>query len=445
MSAVLDAVAGGRGQVVPALSVTFPGLSLLASTMPFTSAAGGHFVGKVISWGSLDYAISDRSGRLSTVETRIQVSDTDRSIARVVAGSSADSVRGSAAVIYLGEPSVAFASWLTVFSGVVARVSFPSPFVAEITLRVNDDQLQRLSPRGGWALTRQAWPNAKAEIFDHKFAPVLYGTHDASYTQTGPGLVPALYVDTINHRYLVCAGKAKSLTRVYVDGVQVSASSYGNATGGTPTDGAFDYVTRDGRLYSCITFTADQGDAAVVTCDAQGYATTYGGGTLMTNPATQWAHRLSNFVLDDWFGNAAYKSTHALIDSTSLSAAETYFTSLGALGSDYDDERRTGLDIIARFCDSWRMRAYWTLAGKVGIGYENPFAQPYTGTRWRWGRDETGPLTLSEDDFRVTSRILVSQARSASQGSYLTNFEVMDASVSSDNQGTLDLELSEAK
>jgi len=435
MSAVIDAIAGGRGDVALGLSVSLPGSTQLLSSASFTSATGGSYVGKVLSWGSLSYDVSDRGGRLNAVEARVQVDDSERTIARIVAGSSSDSVRGSTAVIYVTTPTVASSSWFTLFAGKVSRISFPSPFVAEITLRVADDQLQRTSPRGGWALTRQSWPNAKAEICAGGFPPVLYGTHDASYTQTGPGLVPTLYADTVLFRYIVCAGKAKSLTRVYVDGAQVAGATYGSA---------FDYVTKNGRLYSCITFTSDQGDAEV-TCDAEGYATTYGGGTLMTNPATQWAHRLSNFVLADWTGGAAYESTSSLIDSTTLSAAETYFTALGARGSDYDAERRTGMDIISRFCTSWRMLSWWTYAGKVGIGYENPFATPYTGTRLRWYRDEVAPFALEEQDHRIMSRILVKQAKSASQGSYLSTLEVVDASVTDDTQEALDLELSESK
>jgi hypothetical protein len=303
--------------------------------------------------------------------------------------------------------------------------------VAEIVMRVNDDALQRLSPRGGWVLNRVAWPNAKAEVFD-KVAPVLYGQHDASGMQTGPGLIPCPYVDTIEFRYLVCAGKAKAVDRVYVDGLE------------TGSGWATEYITKNGRIYTCVNFTTDQGDAEV-TVDAQGYeAVGDGSGALITNPATQWAHWLTNFVLGDYM-TGAWLSTNALIDSTTLTAAEAYLTSLSARGSAYSDERQTGHDVVARFCNSWRMRSWWTLEGKVAIGYENIFAQPYTGTRLRWYKDELGKFSLVEDDWQVTSRITVRQAKSASQGSYLTTFEVQDASVSSDTQDALDLDWSESK
>lgn len=428
---VLSEIAGGRGQAMWGLSISFPGSTQRLSNHPFTSATGGHFDGKVKSWGGLNYRISDRGGRLPAVETRVLVWDTDRVINRLVSGVNANSIRGSAATIYLATPTVASSSWLTVFSGKVTKVSFPEPFVAEISLRVADDQLQRMSPRGGWALSRVAWPNAAPEAYD-MVAPVLYGVHDSTGMQQGPGLVPTIYVDTVQYRYLVCAGRAKSIDYVYVDGVQ------------TGSGWAVDYVTVHGRIYTLIDFTTDQGTAEI-TCDANGYeAVGDGSGAVITNPATQWAHRLTNFVLGD-YTSGSWLSTNALIDSTSLSAAEAYMTLLGAKGSDYDDQKRTGLDIIARFCNSFRMRAWWTLGGKIAIGYENIFSAPYGGTRWRWTRDEVAPFSLVEEDFTVSSRIVVRQARSASQGSYLSTLEVMDASFDSDTQEFLDLELSEAK
>jgi hypothetical protein len=436
----LSAIAGGRATVFGALTVSFPGsYTFRASSGTFTSVTGGHYPAKVLSWGTLSYTISDRAGRLNAVETRITVADTDRTIARLVSGVYADSIRGSAATIKLATPTVASSSWATLFSGVVARISFPKPFEAEITIRTQDDQLLRVSPRGGWALTRVQWPNAKAEVFD-KFAPVLYGYHDSSPFQTTPGLVPTLYVDTTQFRYLVCAGKAKSLTRVFKDGVQITSG------GSTDYGGAFEYLTRNGRIYTCLKFTTDQGDA-VFTIDALGYESVGdGSGSVITNPATIWAHRLTNFSLGDYL-TGSWLSTNAIIDATSLSDAEAYFTSLGtgAHASVYDAERTTGMEITAAYCDSFRMRSFWTRSGTLATNYEDIFADPYGGTRLRHYREETGPFALREDDYKLVSRYIIRSAYSSSQDSYLQTLEVVDASVTNDTQESLDLAWSEAK
>ena len=416
----LTEIAGGRGDAIFGLSVAFPGGNTVrVSSSSFTSATGGHYTGKVLSWGRIPtVALSDRGGTMPTFETRVQIDDTDRTIARIRDGVYADTVRGSAAVIYLMTPSAASSSWNTFFTGVVAKVSFPQPFVAELTLRSADDRFQRPSPGDGWTLTRVAWPNAKAEVFD-QVAPIVYGTHDASNVQTGPGFVPTLYVDTVKFRYLVSAARCKTLTRVYVDGNQVAAATYGSA---------FDYVTVNGRLYSCITFTSDQGDVEV-TCDVVGYESVGdGSGTVISNPATQWAHWMSQFVFQDYAAGSWY-STITTIDSTTLAAAETYFTNIGATETHYSAERQTGADITAAYCKRWNMRSTWTPTGKIAHGYEDLWATPYAGTVWRGYRDETGPLNLDEDDFTLTTRLNVKTTYSASQGAYLASLDVVDSSL----------------
>ena len=433
MSAVLDAIAGGRGTVVAGLVVSLPGSTYRAASSHYTSAAGGHFYDRVLTWGQIPYVLSDRSGTLPSVQTTVRVSDEDRTLQRIYEGTRKDEIRGSAAVIYLMTPGVAY-NTETLFSGIVTKLSFPAPFQAEFTLRTNDDQLQRVSPGGGWIPNRVTWPRAKADVFD-KTTPLLYGLHDASYTQTGPGLAKCYLVDNVSHIYLVCAGKAKSITRVYVAGTETSS---GNYTAG--------YTTLGGRVFTTITFSSSiPTESQEVTCDAQGYEPVGdASGTLITNPATQWAHRLTNFVLGDYM-SGSWLSTNALIDSTYLTAAETYFTNLSARASTNEDEKRTGRDITAAYCKSFGMRSFWTRSGKVAMSYENIFAAPYAGTRLRWYRDELGQFSLVEDDFQVTNRIVLKQARSASQGTYLATLEVMDASVTSDIQDSIDLEMSEAR
>lgn len=432
MSTLSD-LEGGRGLAVWLLKVQFPGgNTLLLSSAPYTSATLGNFVAKVLDWGGLDYKVSDREGRLDTVMTRVVVADTDRTIKKLYEGVYADQLRGSVATQYLVTPTNA--TPLTVFEGIIVRISFPKDGQAELTMKTNDDQLKRDTPRGGWKLTRKNWPNADPTVYD-SFARLAYGYHDASGIRALVGMLPTLYVDKLQYRYLVCAGKAKTLLRVYKDGVIQSAALYGSA---------FEYVTVDGRIYSCIKFSADQG-TAVITCDAEGYeAVGDGSGAVITNPATEWAHRLTNFVLGD-YKTGAWLSTNALIDSPTLAAAEAHLTLKGAKGSDYGEDEISGLEIIAKFCASWRYRSFWTLSGKIGIGYENFCALPYTGRRWRWWRDEVGEFAYVEDDVQRITRLVVKTTYSAADAKFLTSFEVVDASPAAPVQGQIDLEMSESK
>lgn len=430
MSAVLDAIAGGRGLIVAGLVASLPGTTLRIASAPYTSTAGGHFQGKVLNWGSLTYTASDRSGSPPSVQLTVRVADHDRSIARIYEGLRRDEIRGSAVSVYLMTPTVAY-NTEAVFVGVISKLSFSGPFGAEFTLRTNDDQMQRLSPSGG--PTRASWPRAKAEVFD-KATPILAGTHDASYTQSGPGLVKCHLVDTVSSVYLVCGRRAKSITRVYVDAAQTSSTNY-----------TASYITVGGREYTIITFTSSAPtESQEVTCDAEGYESVGdGSGSVVTNPASQWAMRLSNFVLAN-YSSGSWLSTHALIDSTYLAEAEAYFTLLGARASTNEDQKRTGNDVTAAYCKSFQMRSFWTRGGKIAMRYENIFSAPYGGYRLRWYRDELGVFSMVEDDYQVLNRLALKSTRSASQDSYLAAIEFVDASVTSEIQDALDLEMSEA-
>lgn len=448
MSAVLDAVDGGRGVLVPGVSIAFPGGTMRFSSASFSSVSGSHYTGKVLNWGAINYQRSDRGGQLAAVETRVTVDDTDRSIARVYAGASAGSVRGVAATIYLMTPDVASASSMVIFTGVVTKVSFPSPFVAEITMRTNDDQLQRKSPRGGWALTRQNWPNAEPENYG-KMAPIIYGTHDSSKFQTSPGLIPTLLVDKIAYRYLVSAGRMKSITRVFVDGASISSGLY-----------TTEYLTRNGRIYTVIKFdsAADATTAGVadadgvslpdveVTCDLVGYETVGdGSGTVISGPLGQWAHWISNFVLGD-YASGAWAANSSLIDSTSLTAAETRLTDIGAIGAHYVADPLTGIEITAKICQTYKLRVWWNYAGKIAVAKDDPHVEsPYGGTRWRYYRDETGPFAFRDDDFQRKTRTVARSAYSASQESYLQTLEVVaDAGATTELQDFMDMPWSAA-
>jgi hypothetical protein len=416
------------------MTADLPGLTLRESAAPFTSLTGGHHGGNVKSWPVLRYAASRIGGRLSTVSGRILIHDTDRTLLSIKDGANADEIRESDVSIYLMTTESESSDWTTLFVGKLAKLSFPEPFVAALDVRVDDQKIQRIRS-DAWKLTRQSWPNCKAEVLD-EFAPILYGEHDASSLQTGPGMVPTLYVDNILYRYLVCAGKAKTITRAYVNGTQVSGSTW-----------TTEYLTRNGRIYTVIKFSstdAATADGADVTVDALGYETVGdGSGSVITNPALQLAHLLTNWYLGDYM-TGSWISTNALIDSTALSAAEDYMDALAATGSWRSSDATTGQDVLSTWCTSWRMRCGWTYSGKIWVANDDIFSAMYGGTEWVWSRDEVAPPAFEEDDWSVTSRYTVKQSYSHAESKYLSTFSVVDAGVVSDTPGELSLEWSES-
>jgi len=427
-SDVIAAIAGGRGIAVWGLRLDLSSLGLddmLFSTSSYFSAARGQFVGKVKSWGGLTYSVSDRSGSLPGVVTRVMVNDHDRAIQALDSGVHRNRLKGIPVYQYLMTPAVA-GDALKVFVGVLVSIGWPEPFVAEIEMKCNDEQLQMLTPNGGWVISRTNWPNALPEHFG-KPAPILYGRYDASLFQAAPGLIPTLLVDTVTHRHLISAGVPKSVIRVYVASVVVT-TGFSVET----------LVRPDGRTYTVVKFAA--APAGEVTVDVEGYeAVGDGSGALITNPATQWAHRMSNFVLADWTGGA-WLSTHSLVDSASVAANAAIFGLMGAKGRDYDDEMRTGDDVIARFCKSWRWHCGWTLLGTIATARARVEGVQYVGDTWRW-HDEMGPFVLDRETFKTPGRILAQQSFSPSQNAYLSSLEVQDPGIAGDVQDAIDFPL----
>lgn len=440
----LTAIQGGRALMVYGLKVALPGATLRIGNAPYTSVSDGHYHGLGRSFGSISRSVSGRDGRLPSVQATFRFWDHDRTWQRVLTGSRAKEVRGSVVQLFRMSPEVTSASWSKAFEGQLVRWAIPEPFCVEFTARTNDEQLLRLSRQT--ALDRNTWPNAIPEVYD-KVAPILYGYYDASTQQTGPGLIKALLVDRFSYRYLVCAGKAKSILRVYVNGTQISSSLYTTS-----------YITNKGRIYTTILFD-DATDAnsagvasggvsittAVVTCDVHGYESVGdGSGSLITNPATQLAHFLSNFVLGDYMAGS-WLSTNALIDSSLLTSEAAVMTALSAGGSFYKAERITGLDAIAAYCTSFERRCFWSAAFKIGLDGEKVFTQPYIGNRIDWAKHEMRPVSFSEKDWRVTSEITERQCYSPSQDAYLQTLTVQDASASIVSISEIDRAWSEAR
>lgn len=440
----LTAIQGGRALMVYGLKVGLPGATLRIGNAPYTSLSDGHYQGLGKSFGSITRAVSGRDGQLPSVQAVFQFWDHDRTWQRVLTGSRAKEVRGSTVQLFRMAPDVAFGSWSKAFDGQLVRWSIPEPFCVEFTARTNDEQLLR--PSRQVALDRNTWPNAIPEVYD-KVAPVLYGYYDASTQSTGPGLIKAPLVDRFSYRYLVCAGKAKSILRVYVNGSQISSGLYTTS-----------YITNKGRIYTTILFD-DATDAnaagvasggvsittAVVTCDVQGYESVGdGSGSLITNPATQLAHFLSNFVLGDYM-SGSWLSTNALIDSTILAAEAAAMTTLSAGGSFYKAERITGRDAIALYCTSFERRCFWSSGFKIGLDAEKVFTQPYLGNSIDWAKHEVKPVSFAERDWRVTSEITKRQCYSPSQDAFLQTLTVQDASASIVSISEVDSVWSEAR
>lgn len=440
----LDAIAGGRALAVWGLMVQFPGsITARWGNAGYTSVSGGHFQGVIKSLSAITRAASGRDGRLPAVQFTARMYDHDRSLARFLSGVYAKQIRGSAVTLRLMTPTVAWADCTTFFSGQVVRWSVPEPFVVELVCRTDDERINR--PSFQPTIDRNTWSNAAPEVYN-KVAPVLYGTQDVSTQRaTGPGMLPLLLVDQGAYRYLLCVGRAKTVTRVYVGELQISSSLY-----------TTEYLTLKGRIYTLVKFddaadataagVADSDGVALpnveVTCDADGYETVGdGSGSVITRPVSILSHFLSNFVLGEYM-TGAWLATNALIDVTAELADNV---AIDAGGSFYSSERITGADAIAAYCTSFERRCFWSKNFQVGFGADPVFAQPYTGPVISWHKMEVSQASFVDKDHAVTSRITARQCYSSAEDSYFQTLDIEDAGASIESVREMDRPWSEAR
>ena len=322
------------------------------------SASQGQYLGRLLSISPVARRITDEwSGAYPNVDVTALLDDSDRAFAQIARGANADSIKGSAVRWKVAATDVDAGDWHTAFSGRLVDWGWPTRFVAELAFQQDDLKINRPTPNAGWKITPAVWPNAH-ESARNEWAPVLYGEHD-SEPYTAVGFIPCLLVDTVTMRHLICAGRAKTVATVYIDGVPT-------------TNHTVDYHTRGGRLFTTLTWSTAPATDAVITADVDGYEVTGDGtGALITNPITQLEHMASNFVFGDYMsGN--WLSAASELDSTTWTALETYFTTQGWGSAYHLPEPREFRALLEEFAKSWEVRVYWTAAGKIGVGVEDP-------------------------------------------------------------------------
>jgi hypothetical protein len=424
LSANLKAALQAPGVVSAQLvDLVLPGGTRRYSRSHYSSLATGHYENKLLSLSPINDEISGRTGTIQASEITMEVIDTDRSLAALFTGASAHQVVGSAVTVRRAATTCAEADWSTRFTGVIANVGFGKELVATVRARTDDLALRKTMPRAVWLITPSEWPNAADDVYG-KLYPMPYGVQSMA-PYSGTGAIVCYLVDKLGFRYLLCAGRPKSVLRVYKDGVLQATSTY-----------TVVFTTINGRACTLIDFTASQGDS-VITADVEGYeATGDGSGALINTQTGVIAHLLSNFFLGD-YRSGNWLSTHARIDSTLLSALEAILTAKGYEGAFALLERTTGHDVITRWNVNNETKAWWTPLGKLGFGMMNPaFTDIYNAAIPKLSH--SAGFNFSSDDQAIVSSITVSYAQSPAEGQFMRTLEVSDPGGDLDAAETLD-------
>jgi hypothetical protein len=365
--------------------------------------------------------VSETTNSLSdAVEMVVTILDMDRDFAQEVA-QYRGSIRGSAVVLRILSPNVADGDAFTAFDGVLDGYSQPEPMMWELRLRPDDWPLRLVNvPRT--PITQADWPSADTAIIGEFLGP-LYGTHDSNGSGEY-GAVPALLVDRGAFKYVWMLG-AGTVTAAYSDGIVVSENDYTAST-----------ETRNGKLWSVITFDTEQTDKEI-TLDVTGLTDEPDGtGTLITNPVLQLKHWLVNFVYNDWRSGPYYEESEAPLDTRYVNETADYLDALGHEGS-----KRFGgtdpipaLDVLNEWLDSHELKAVWRNNGKLAIRLvADPRNQRiYFDTQVLRGTELALEFQRVFDTSNVVRKVSGQYIFNEAVKKYLQTLEVSDLSVPDD-------------
>jgi hypothetical protein len=386
-TAMLAELQKATPEVFPLFSFTVGATTYRYASIGAIQSSVGLYEPRVLWWGTITRGVTLRQNAVEFATLELAIDDTDQTFTKLVEGSARHSVRGAACSCVLASPNVSSADWFTGYSGRIDSYQQTSPLAWTIAASPNDLPLQRESvPK--WRVNSSDWPSSALDVRDLD-VPILYGTV-SSANVTNDGAISCLYVDQSGYRYLVCAGRAKSVDTVYKDGVAQAASNY-----------AITYPLVNGRRCTLIDFTSSQGTSSI-TCDARGYETVGDGtGTLITDPPTILKHLLVNWIYGDYKDGAWFADSTAPVDTTSFGT--TYFSDRSVQASLYLDKKRRGQDVVNDFLKSFEARAYWLSNGKVAFAVEDFTLWAYPTTVLR--QDETDGWGLSYSPANLVDRV----------------------------------------
>lgn len=408
-------------EVFPALELGLPDRPRRYASAGLATS-NGFYEPRVKSWGRVRRAVSLAQCSLEFGETEVELIDHDRDFSRLLGGPNLSRIRNSPAVIRLLSPNVPFEESFVLFSGVVDRWAHASLLTFKLTLRASDTTLTRFFPAA--AITEQDYPDADPSALG-QYMPLLYGLH-TSGAVTGTGMLPTLKVGKTT--YLLCLGRTRAVRAVYKDGKVV-------------TDYTVQYRERNGKLVTEIEFASDQGDASI-TVDAEGYETIggAGGGSLITNPARQLEHLLTNFVIGQ-YRRGTWLPTATQLHAPSFAFTADFLSQKGLAGARYlSGDQRRGVEALNDWCESFFMKPFLTASGQLGVKpLDHRSAVVYVDDPWLKTEEISG-FEPSYDPTSLAKRISAQYLYGSVERKYLRTLEVADLSVP-DAEGTKSREI----
>lgn len=326
------------------------------SDLGVSSLADGTYPRNVLEWGELRQGGDRVEGGLEDATFSFKLADVEARAIRSALGRHSRLTGSRLTFMLAGSTSVPRASWYTAFQGGLADMREDDPGVWSLEFEGVNLFSKPLKLR---TVQRVDWPDAREDAIG-QLIPRVSGKHQ-SFGLGGEGALPTLYVDTVGFRYLVGEGQP-GVPWVYVDGVLVTSGF------------AIERPTVNGRVYTLVNFSADQGDATITVDTNQGSST--------TDPEDLLREAVQNLV------------------SPNISQGVIQFAQQVPLRHRYDeasmnldDASMTGAQLVQGFLDTYQLRANYRPDGTVRIfrelEWEGDATDVYGGT-WIRGPQACG-------------------------------------------------------
>lgn len=367
--------------------------------------------------------------------TSVTLIDKDRRWAKLIRGPVKRYLPGSAVRIYMvSQALTSFSDAFLETSMVIKDWDRRADF--EITFNLKPDMvlLERAVP--DLSFTEALYPFADTKVWG-LFAPFAYGIFDSRPTH-GEGMLPAHCVDRNEFRWFHTVGQTE-VTAVFKDGEPW-------------TDFKQETVQRGGYDVTETVFPNGLGEGVKaedvsITWDGRGYRD--GLGVLITNPVSQIAHWLRNFLFGNPTGSpwhtGAWLGSCPMLNVAALSGfirSYNYFFQRNLTGSAYipASTQRRGLEVLNEWATAWHLKPYLMHNGQLDVWMLDPARRrPNGDTYYVWGTDVR--FCRPKEENGLARKVMVQYHLDPVANQYGKNTETTDPTVPR-NQGVFPHQLS---
>lgn len=427
LSAAMRTELQGLSRVVPVFEITLAETTYKFAQEPVASSSAGMYLRRVVKggWGQLTRTAGGRDMALKTPQMSVTIQDLDRTLSKAIAGPAAGSVVGSAGDVFLRSAHVDASDHYQLFDGVVADYVYAGDLIWRFILRPTNESI--LSNQNNIPTVLEPDFPLAPEASHGLDMQVIYGRHHGEGVPGATGMVPTICVDSTNDWFLVSYGRIKTVYRVFRGGTDATV------------DFTLEYKNANGKFVSIVRDTAGTSTAtSEITCDLDGLETVGdGSGTMITNPATQLEHFLTNFAFGAWpTGNIPTTSEQDWLSVASFPISEANFTETEGFLSDRNLEGSrilttsdTPLDVINAFCQEYQLSPMWSSAWEIGVR-PIPISSTsiYLDDAHVRPKDVLSKITMKPLINEIVNRVTVNYLYNEAAAEYTKQHRVADAS-----------------